>query len=206
MNKNNIIIVLVFLSANVFAQKSIKDSGLVVLKKNELVLETTANLTKLNTPSGFMYRRNFKNKISARVKLNGTYGDSRQSSANVSNKNYSYSGSIGLQKNVAITKICQFYWGADVAYSHKYSSSSDTSETIVNTTNTVELDPLVGVKFTFKNRFILGVENLGSYSYKMSSNKQTYTDLLIFTNAKTSTAAFSFAYSKTVLFYVGFNF
>jgi hypothetical protein len=204
MRKIFFIIILTFVVAGAYAQTSRKDSNFVA-KKNELIIEIPANLTQLNIPSGIMYRRNFK-KISMRVRLTGSYRDSYSTNTLQTSRQFSYTPAVGFQRNVRVASICQFYWGADLAYSKSVTSLKDSVINNRNFTNTIGLLPFVGIKFTFGKRLIMGAENAGAYNYKHLVTIDDRNDGTYNTHIESNSNSFSFSYSKNVRFYLGLNF
>jgi hypothetical protein len=190
--------------ATVYAQKSTKDSNYVA-KKNELLLEVPATPTQLSTPSGLMYRRNFK-KASLRIRLTGTYRDSYSTNNLITNTQYSFSSAVGIQKNVPITTIFQFYWGGDLSYGQNVHLLKDSVNNRRNTSNTVGLLPFVGFKFTFRKRFIMGVENAGVFNFVNTVSVADRDDGTYSTHIASHSNAFNFSYSKNARFYFGMNF
>ncbi len=204
MKKLFLITLLTYSIGTVYAQRSTKDSNFVS-KKNELLLEVPATLTQLSAPSGLMYRRNFK-KASLRVRLTGTYRDSYSTNTLRTNQQYSFSSEIGVQKNVPITSIFQFYWGGDLSYAQSVSSIKDSVNNNRKTNNSFGLLPLVGFKFTFRKRFVMGVENAGSFTFVEALNRADRDDGTYSTHIESRSNSFNFSYSKNARFYFGMNF
>ena len=174
MKKIILAIGFVMLVFAVQAQKTGKDS-IASNKRNELLVDfVPLTLTSNHNPGylGLMYRRNF-NKISLRAKVEGSGGGSRSDFHNHGPYGYMIRTSVGIQKNVPLTNFCQFYWGADLFYFNRNRYSRDSSSTFLTNTNAVGLAPLVGIKFSLGKRFVIGVENSGSFSYQDHSKKQT---------------------------------
>ena len=207
MKKIILVIGLMLIVLGVEAQKNSRDSSKVVLKKNELLGDfrpITFSSSTTFTNGGIMYRRNYK-KVSLRLRANGSYSDNGQSVSVVDNFSYYVHSSIGLQKNVPLTKICQFYWGADLFHEYDYKYTTDPTYINKTKTNLVGLSPFAGIRLTFKRTFVIGVENSGNFNFTSSIRHETYTDPSIPRNTYW-TDGFKINYATNVLFFIGFAF
>jgi hypothetical protein len=204
-----------FILATVYAQaqKTGKDSTSSV-KKNELLLEVkspTLNTYLNNDNFGIMYRRNY-NKVSLRLKLDGSYGSRYNPHYNInyngdilSHHQYYIKSSIGIQKNVPITNYCQFYWGGDLFYANGYTAIQDTASKGSSSINSIGLSPFVGLKFSLGNRLSLGVENSGNLSYNNYLRKRMFNDPSIL-DYRSYKESFSFRPSNGIRLYLGIRF
>ncbi|HWZ21298.1 MAG TPA: hypothetical protein VNW06_01520 [Cytophagaceae bacterium] len=205
-----IILVIGFMSliAGAQAQKMLKDSSMSLpAKKNELLGDfrpITFSSSTTFTNGGMMYRRNY-NKVSLRFRANGSYSDNGNSVNYTDVLSWYVHSSIGIQKNVPLTKLCQFYWGADLFHEYDYRYTTDPTYINRTKTNIVGISPFAGVKFTFKRRVILGIENSGAFYYSSARRHEGYTDPSIATNIYW-TKAFKYNPATNVLVFVGFNF
>jgi hypothetical protein len=188
------------------AQTVQKDSS-TAFRKNELLFESS-NPAIINSNMGVMYRRNY-NEFSLRVRVNGNYHNYNAKDIGFNQQRYFMYAAMGIQKNVALTKICQFYWGGDLFYSQRYNSytaydtyyGTDKHETTINSFG---LSPVVGIKLTFR-RFVMGVENSGRLALDYKNNSYKYSDPNYSSHSYFQNSL-NFNPSNGVRFFVGFNF
>jgi hypothetical protein len=169
MKKTYGIVILLFSCVQILHAQGNPDSTLksplsnyLVFKRHEILVESFSFSGKGIRTLGGMIRENYRS-VSFRLRAAGGKEERSVSVGYIPKKISTWSIATGIQKNINLSRVGQFYWGGDINYTQRREIINDVNE--VDSHN-IGISPFAGIRFCIKKFLVIGAENGGYIGYQ----------------------------------------